>query len=132
MPSPIVHFQLATADPEATKAFLHEVFDWDISAGFPPLAGNIDTGAANVIPNDINVAGSLIQLPPGGTPFATVFVRVADLDSTLAKATERGSSVILPRTDVPRQGAPGDERGDGPTIAIFNSPLGLTFGLVQL
>ena len=33
MPSPIVHFQIATPDPEAAERFCREVFDWEVTPG---------------------------------------------------------------------------------------------------
>jgi predicted enzyme related to lactoylglutathione lyase len=123
MPSPIVHFQIAAADPDAAAQFFREVFEWETGPGARSIAATIDTGAAKVIPNDIHVQGSILKLPEGAAPFTGVFVRVADLDATLAKAIERGAKVILPRSDPP---------GGGPTVAIFAAPTGHTFGLVQL
>lgn len=122
MPSPIVHFQIGATDPDAAAEFFRDVFDWDTGPDTRSLAATIDTGAAKVIPNDINVQGSILKLPDGAAPFTGVFVRVADLDATLAKAIARGSKVIVPRTDSP----------GGPTVAIFAAPTGHTFGLVQL
>ncbi len=121
MPSPIVHFQVATNDPAKASQFFRDVFDWEIGPGAGSVAGFIDTGASQVVPNDINVGGTLRELPEGAAPFTSVFVRVADLDGTLAKAAEHGASVILPRTDTP----------GGPTVAIIGTPFG-PFGLVQL
>ncbi len=122
MPSPIVHFQLASADPEKTRAFLEEVLGWKFAAGSGRVVANIDTGAAQVVPNDIHVGGSLFQLPAGAPAYTAVFVRVADLDATLSKAVERGAGVVVPRTDIP----------GGPTVAIFATPDGAPMGLVQL
>jgi uncharacterized protein len=122
MPSPIVHFQIASSDPDKVAEFCREVFEWDMGPGARSIAATIDTGAGKVIPNDIHVQGSIIKLPEGAAPFTGVFVRVADLDATLAKATERGATVIVPRSDTPGR----------PTVAIFAAPTGHTFGLVQL
>jgi hypothetical protein len=121
MPSPIVYFQLGATDVEAAAVFFREVFEWDIEA---PTGGvtAIDTGAGQVLPNDIFVTGSLRQLSPDAEPFTSLYVRVADLDATIERAAARGARVIVPRTDRPGQA----------TVAVIRAPTGHTFGLVQL
>lgn len=121
MPSPIVNFQIGSADAAATAAFLRDVFDWHVQDGSGPIL-NVDTGAGEVIPNDIFVSGSIRQLAEGRAPFVSLFVRVADLDDTLVRATAQGARVLVPRTD--REGQP--------TVAVIEAPGGHTFGVVQL
>lgn len=122
MPSPIVHFQITSADPGQTAQFLRDVFDWETSPG-PGGAGIwFDTGASQVVPNDIFVGGSLRSAPADTPPMTTVYVRVADLDATLEKAVQHGGAIVMPRLDVAR----------APTIAIVSAPDGLVVGVVQL
>jgi predicted enzyme related to lactoylglutathione lyase len=121
--SPIVHFQLATSDPEGTQAFFKDVFDWDFS---PVDAGrvraNIDTGARQVEPNDIYPSGTLFQLPDGTQPYTAVFIRVADLDGAVAKAEARGAKVLVRR----------GQTNTGTHVSVLTTPQGLTVGVVQL
>jgi hypothetical protein len=50
MPSPIVHFQIASPNPDRMREFLHEVFGWEISQGaLADIPYGIDTGWANDI-----------------------------------------------------------------------------------
>lgn len=118
MVSPIVHFQLASSDPAATAAFVHDVFGWETGDG-PGATIGINTGEPH--PGDIRVAGSILALPAGAPHYTAVYVRVDDLDGALKKAQDHGATVVLPRTDTP----------DGPTIALISSPQGHIFGLVQ-
>ena len=121
MPSPIVYFQLGATDTAAAADFLRDVFEWQIGDADGAVL-NIDTGAGQIEPNDIFVSGSLRQLAAGRQPSTSLYVRVADLDATLERATARGATVIVPRTDRPGQA----------TVAVIQAPTGHTFGIVQL
>jgi predicted enzyme related to lactoylglutathione lyase len=116
--SPIVHFQLTTPNPEQTTAFVRDVFGWEPGPGVAGQQLGLDTGWAS----DIVVAGSVMERPGAPQASATLFVRVVDLDGTLAKATERGAEVLVPRTDIEGR----------PTVAVIRAPDGLVFGIVQL
>lgn len=122
MPSPIVHFQLTSDDPASTAQYFADVFDWKVGAGVPGTAASFDTGASQVIPNDIFLGGSMRQAPEGAGAASTIYIRVADLDSTLEKAVQHGGSIVMPRRD--QQGAP--------TIALVRTPDGMVVGVVQL
>lgn len=118
MPSPVVFFQLAAADPAAARDFYGQLFDWDFSEGGNPVTPiTIEPKG----PADFDPKGSFLQLPPGAAPYVTVFVRVEDLRATLAKAEAMGSRVVLPVTEIP-----------GPThVAVIHTPIGHTLGIVQ-
>ena len=123
MPSPLVHFQIASTDPEAAAAFFQEVFDWRVGpGGGGAIHSTIDTGARSVEPNDIYPAGAFLKVAPGGQNFASLFFRVEDIDATIAKASSLGAKVVVPRTLAP----------GGQDVAIFISPQGHSIGLVQL
>ncbi len=117
MVSPIVHFQIASPNPERMREFLSEVFGWEISQGaLADIPYGIDTGWAD----DIVVSGSILGVPQG-QGFTTVFVRVDDLDATLARASSRGAIIRVPRTRL----------SDGQDIAIIAHVEGQSFGVVQ-
>jgi predicted enzyme related to lactoylglutathione lyase len=122
MPSPVVYFQIGSADPDAVSKFCHEVFDWEMTPGAGRIPLNIETNARKVEPNDIYVLGSVFQLPEGSAPYTSLFVRVADLRGTLKKATDRGATIVAP---------PNFER-PGATSAVIDTPIGIRFGVVQL
>lgn len=117
MGSPIVFFQLGTNDPEHSAAFFRELFGWDIGPGSPGIAASIETHD----PGDIAVNGGFVQVPDGTQPYVSIFVRVEDLDATLAKAPALGAHVLVARTQTP----------GGVDIAIIRAPEGHIIGLVQ-
>jgi predicted enzyme related to lactoylglutathione lyase len=122
MSSPLVHFQLATSDPKATEAFMRELFDWEFRPGAGRIAANIDTKHRDIVPNDIQPNGTVLQLPEGAASYTAVFIRVGDLDRVLGRAQELGARVVVPKT----------RNADGTDVAIFSTPQGLVLGLVQL
>ena len=118
MPSPLVFFQLATADPVATRAFLDQLFDWD-PAG-PDANGTIPVRPDG--PADFDVTGAL-QRRSEGRQQTTLFFRVADLWETVERAEALGGQVIMSI----RQPTP-----DGAHLAIVSTPDGeLNVGIVQ-
>ena len=118
MDSPVVHFQIATHDPEGMAKFLREVFEWDVDATADQSFSNIATGWSD----DIRVAGSMLKIREGSHPFVSVYVRVHDLDATVERARERGAQVRVPRARTEQ----------GTDIAIIAHPEGQVFGVVQL
>ena len=56
-----------------------------------------------------------------GEPMVTVYVEVADLDSTLKQAEALGGKTVMPPMDVP----------GGPKLAQFADPDGNVIGLTQ-
>jgi predicted enzyme related to lactoylglutathione lyase len=122
VPSPLVHFQIGSPDPDATRAFFSELFDWEFSPGAGRIVANIETGARQIDPNDIYPAGSLLQTREGMPSYAALFFRVSDLDATLSRAQELGARVVVPRSRTPQ----------GTDVSIIATPDGLTVGIVQL
>ncbi len=120
--SPLVHFQIASPDPEATQAFLKAVFDWDFRPGGGRVVANIDTGARLVDPNDIYPSGTLISIAPEAAPYTAIFIRVADLDAAVERALANGATVLVKRSRTPQ----------GTDVSIIRAPQGHTFGIVQL
>jgi hypothetical protein len=76
MGSPVVHFEIRSADPDASRAFYGKLFGWTFpDGGIGPLQG--------------------------GDPLVTFFVGVQDVAATLQAAAEAGGKVVQPATDVP-------------------------------
>ncbi len=67
MASPVVHFEIRSADPDATRAFYGKLFGWTFPDGGIPGYTYVDTGAEGAIPGGI----SPLQ---GGEPLVTFFV----------------------------------------------------------
>jgi hypothetical protein len=118
MPSPVVFFQIATADPASAREFYGQLFDW----GFTETGNTLTPIAINPKgPGDFDANGTFLQLPPGAPPFVSIFVRVEDLWATMARAEALGAAVVLPISQVP----------GGPHVAIIRSPEGHSIGIVQ-
>lgn len=118
MPSPVVFFQIATADPARAREFYGQLFDWEFSEtgnAVTPISIN-PKGPADFDPN-----GSFLQLPPGAPPFVGIFVRVDDLRETVAKAERLGAKIVLPVT----------QTAAGTHLAIIRAPEGHSIGIVQ-
>jgi uncharacterized protein len=113
MPSPIVHAEIRSADPDATRAFFGELFGWTFPEGAIPGYTYVDTGVPDALPAGI----SPLQ---GGGPIVTFFVGVQDIDAAVADATRLGGTVVQPPARVP-----------GVAFALIADPAGQVVGLAQ-
>ena len=113
MPNPVVHFEIRSADPDATRKFCGGLFDWTFPDGGIPGYSYVDTGVEGAVPGGI----SPLQ---GGAPLVTFFVGVADVAATLEAAVAHGGQVIQPATSVP-----------GVTFGLLADPQGQVIGLAQ-
>jgi predicted enzyme related to lactoylglutathione lyase len=109
--SPVVHFEIRSSDPDATRAFYSSLFGWTYPNGGIPGYTYVETGVEGAIPGGI----SPLQ---GGEPIVTFFVGVPDVEAALAAATTAGGRVIQPATDVP-----------GVRFALLADPLGQVIGV---
>ncbi len=95
MSHPVVHVEIRSQDPDATRSFLGQLFDWKVaSEGAYPGYTFIDTGVE-------------------GPPFTAIsprqatedevlfFVGVEDVAATLSRAEELGGTIIQPAQQVP-------------------------------
>src|SRR2546430_16989321 len=95
MPHPVIHAEIRSEDPDATRRFFGEVFGWKVASegGFPGYTF-IDTGVQ-------------------GTPYTAIgprqsnqdevlfFVAVEDVAATLKHAEELGGTIVQPVQEVP-------------------------------
>jgi catechol 2,3-dioxygenase-like lactoylglutathione lyase family enzyme len=80
MASPVVHFEIRSADPDATREFFGKLFGWTFPDGGIPGYSYVDTGVEGAVPGGIGPV-------QGGAPLVTFFVGVADVAATLEAAT---------------------------------------------
>ena len=113
MPHPIVHFEIRSAHPDATRAFFGELFGWTFSPAAMPGYTYVDTGV------QATVHGGIGPLQ-GGEALATFYVGVNDVDATLGAAERLGGSVIQAPVRVP-----------GVTFALLADPQGHVIGVSQ-
>ena len=114
MPHPIVHAEIRSSDPDATREYFGKLFGWTYpNEGAFPGYTFVDTG----VPDSLYTAISPRQADSDQVLF---FVGVADIDEALAQAVEYGGTVVQGATDVP-----------GVRFGVIADPLGHEIGLAQ-
>ncbi len=114
MPHPIVHFEIRSQDPDATRNFFAELFDWQYSDGGLPGYTYVNTGAPEALPGGIGPV-------QGGSDAVVFFVGVDDVESTLERAEQLGGRTIQPATSVP-----------GVTFGLLADAEGLVVGVAAM
>jgi uncharacterized protein len=94
MAHPVIHAEIRSADPDATRAFFRDLFGWTYSDGAFPGYTFADTGVQGALPTAI---GPL----QGGSDAVLFFVGVEDVEATLARAEQLGGRTIQPAQSVP-------------------------------
>ena len=113
MPNPIVHAEIRSTDPDATRTFFGQLFGWTFPAGAIPGYSYVETGVPDALPGGI----SPLQ---GGDALVTFFVGVEDIDAVIADATRLGGTVVQQPARVP-----------GVAFALIADPAGQVVGLAQ-
>ena len=111
MAHPVIHAEIRSADPDATRAFFGELFGWVYSDGAFPGYTFADTGVEGALPTAI---GPL----QGGVDAVLFFVGVEDVEATLARAEQLGGMTVQPAQSVP-----------GVTFGVFADPQGHHVGV---
>ena len=108
---PVIHAEIRSQDPDATRAFFGELFGWQYWDGAFPGYTFVDTGVEGALPTAIG--------PQQGSADAVLFfVGVEDVEATLARAEELGGTTIQPAQQVP-----------GVTFGVFADPHGHVVGV---
>jgi predicted enzyme related to lactoylglutathione lyase len=114
MAHPVVHAEIRSANPDATRKFYADLFGWKVaSEGAFPGFTFIDTGAEG----RPYVAISPRQSDEDEVLF---FVAVEDVPATLKKAQELGGKIVQPAQEVP-----------GTTFAVFADAQGHKVGVAS-
>jgi predicted enzyme related to lactoylglutathione lyase len=114
MPHPVVHAEIRSKDPDATRAFFGDLFDWTFpNEGDLPGYTFVETG----VPGALYIAIGPVQ---GGSELVTFFVGVDDMDGTIATTKRLGGRVVQEPVHVP-----------GVTFALIADPQGQIVGLAQ-
>ena len=111
MAHPVVHAEIRSADPDATRAFFSGLFGWTYSDGAYPGYTFVDTGVAGALPTAI----SPLQ---GDADAVLFFVGVADVEATLKQAEELGGRTVQSAQSVP-----------GVTFGVLADPQGHLVGV---
>ncbi len=113
MAHPVVHAEIRSTDPDATRAFFAGLFGWSYSDGAYPGYTFVDTGVDGALPTAIS--------PLQGDDDAVIwFVGVQDVRAALAKAEELGGSVVQAAQEVP-----------GVTFGVLADPQGHKIGVAS-
>ncbi len=114
MTGAVAHWQMITADPEATAHFYEELFGWRFSAdnglGYRQVATDAPKG----------IDGGIWPAPPGAPETVQLYVEVEDIDDALVRLAELGGRIVIGKQLLP----------DGDAMALALDPLGRAFGLM--
>jgi predicted enzyme related to lactoylglutathione lyase len=113
MVHPVVHFEVRSNDPDATREFYGALFGWTFPDGGLPGYSYVDTGVEGALPGGIGGVQD-------GKPLVTIYVGVPDVTATLQAAVARGGTVVQPATSVP-----------GVTFGLFADPQGQVVGVAS-
>ena len=111
---PIVHAEIRSADPDATRAFFGSLFGWTYpNEGALPGYRYVETG----VPGALYTAISPLQ---GDGDLVTFFVGVQDMADTVAETVNLGGRVVQDPVTIP-----------GVCFALIADPQGHVVGLAQ-
>ena len=114
MGNPIIHFEIRSTDPDASRAFYGELFGWSYPPGGFAGYTYVDSGVPQgTIPGGISPT-------QGGEPLVTVFAGVPDVQAALDRAVELGGRIVQPAQHVP-----------GVSYGVFADPQGLIVGVAS-
>jgi hypothetical protein len=111
MPHPVVHAEIRSNDPDATRSFFSALFGWSFSDGAYPGYTFVDTGVEGALPTAI----SPLQ---GEADQVLFFVGVDDVEAALAEAERLGGRVVQAAQSVP-----------GVTFGVLADPQGHLVGV---
>ena len=95
MAYPVVHAEIRSQDPDATRRFFADLFGWKVaSEGAFPGYTFIDTGVEG---------GTFVAISPrqSGEDEVLFFVAVENVEAMLARAEQLGGSIVQPAQHVP-------------------------------
>jgi uncharacterized protein len=111
MPHPVVHAEIRSTDPDATREFFAQLFGWGYSDAPMPGYSFVDVGVEGALPTAV---GPL----QGVEDSVLFFVGVEDVAATLRRAEELGGRVVQPTQEVP-----------GVTFGVFADAQGHVVGV---
>ena len=94
MPHPVVHAEIRSNDPDATREFFGQLFGWTYSDGAFPGYTFVNIGVDGAPPTAI---GPL----QGGDDSVLFFIGVQDVAGTLQRAEALGGRIVQPAQEVP-------------------------------
>ena len=109
----ITHTELASSDPDATKAWCAEVLGWTFKPSMPTPAGDY-----HLFEYADQAGGGIRKNNPPEVPGTIPYVNVPDTQAAFDKALREGAEEMFPPERIK----------DGLTIAIVRAPGGVPIG----
>jgi uncharacterized protein len=109
----VTHTELASADPDATKAWCAEVLGWTFKSSFPTPGGEY-----HLFTYSQQGGGGIRRNNPPEVPGSIPYVHVADCQKSFDRALEAGAEEMLSPVRVM----------EGVTVAIVRAPGGVPIG----
>jgi predicted enzyme related to lactoylglutathione lyase len=117
MSNKVMWFESASADIPASAKFYEDLFGWSFVTDEEMNYTMTDTP-----PGDIGMGFSPIDEERGTPPGSVlVYIDVADVDATIARAKEVGGQVLMDKMEIPTVG----------WMAVFGDPGGNRIGVMQ-
>lgn len=114
--NPVVFWELASHDAEASVAFFERVFDWDIE-----MIPNTIIHGVHSKNDEGGINGGIFTLQKAKLPFCTIYIEVDDIEEK-AKLVEQSGGLVV---------GPPNEISKGTWICLFTDPSGVTFAMIQ-
>jgi predicted enzyme related to lactoylglutathione lyase len=111
----VIHFEIVGKDGAALQRFYSDLFAWKLNTDNPGGYGMTSHDATGVV---VGIGDS----PNGGAGHVTGYVAVDDVEATLARATELGGTVIMPKFSP----------GPGAVLGLFADPEGHVIGVTEV
>ena len=116
-PGSVVHVELASKDPAATRKFMDAVFGWKFKKeemGDGPeywtfVAGNGPGG------------GVTEPMGPSAAPGTLNYVLVDSVDAAVKKISSHGGKILMPKSEIPKVG----------WFAVYEAPGGIVQAIYQ-
>ena len=86
----VIHFEIVGKDGAALQRYYSDLFGWALDTSNPGGYGMSDPATTGPV---VGIGST----PDGSSGHVTGYVRVADIDSTLAKVKDLGGSVVMPK-----------------------------------
>jgi len=112
-PGSFVHIEIASSDPERTRKFFEDVFEWDFES-HPEM--DYHTYAAPSGPG-----GGLMKPMENQVPGILNYLMSHDIDDDVKKIEASGGRLLQPKMEIPGVG----------WWALFQEPTGITLALFQ-
>ena len=116
MGQPVIHWEIAAADPDKLWDFYTKMFGWKIDSNNSMKYGIAETGG------DGGINGGIYANDDEGARGITFYVQVEDLEAALAQAESLGGKKVMEPCPIPDAGI---------SIAMFTDPEGHRIGILS-